>query len=382
MKKVFILAAAAITFAACTDENYLGENKEFTKTDNPIGFNMLTSATSRAELSGKAAADSLHNVFYVYGIKNESANFGTITTNDVNNVMNNYKVVYADGTAMSTTSNTEGWEYVAKALTSTEVSNYTPNAGTEAQTIKYWDWGAANYTFTAFSVNPTYAGNVKVAKIYLDGDDVFADDAELENGEGSKYNYGYKLTLTSLPTLAGIYLSDRVYIEKSSNETRTEHNKYGGQVNFKFRNFGAKVRAAFYETIPGYTVTIDKMYDATNTANTTNFVASCPNIADLSTTTSSDPVTVLVTYYDATDATTENQPKVTVSGTPTASATLKLGTGVFTTDGLAEDNTTPTWDKENGAYTFVLPQETNDKPMKITVDRMARPCEASTPSTP
>ena len=163
MKKVFILAAAAITFAACTDENYLGENKEFTKTDNPIGFNMLTSATSRAELSGKAAADSLHNVFYVYGIKNESesTNLGAILADgtDANNVMNNYKVIYADGTAMSTTSNTEGWEYVAQALTSNEKDSYTPNAGTEAQTIKYWDWGASDYTFTAFSVNPDLTMN-------------------------------------------------------------------------------------------------------------------------------------------------------------------------------------------------------------------------------
>ena len=81
--------------------------------------------------------------------------------------MNNYVVKYVDGSDFTTTSNTAGWEYVGYTLSTAEQTNVTPNGTTEAQTIKYWDWGASDYTFTAFSVNPDYVDNVKVEKIYL-----------------------------------------------------------------------------------------------------------------------------------------------------------------------------------------------------------------------
>ena len=35
---------------------------------------------------------------------------------------------------------------------------------------------------------------------------------------------------------------------------------YGKVVTFSFRSLATKIRLAFYETIPGYTVTIDKFY--------------------------------------------------------------------------------------------------------------------------
>lgn len=374
MKKLYLFAAAALTLAACTDEAYLGENKEFTKTDNPIGFNMSTPAMSRADITGKNAADKLGSTFYVYGIKNETGNVGTITTNNVNNVMNNYVVKYVDGSDFTTTSNTAGWEYVGYTLSTAEQTNVTPNGATEAQTIKYWDWGATDYTFTAITaaqtdVNPTSGdAKVKIEKINAEKD---ADENAL-----TVYDQGYKISIYPGASTGSIYIADRVNIAKSENTDRTAHNIYGGQVNFKFRNLGTQVRAAMYETVPGYTVTIDKMYNGETTpaAVTNNFVAAFQNSS--APTSGTTPMIATVTYYDnsTANAAVTNQPKVTFSGAVT-SPTLTLGdattlanNGIKKGAVLGETIDNAIYDLTSKGYTMVLPNEANTNNMTITVD--------------
>lgn len=366
MKKLYLLAAAALTLAACTDEAYLGENKEFTNTDNPIGFNMSTPAMSRADITGKEAAKKLDNAFFVYGIKDETTiGAGKILPTgetNVHNVMNNYVVTYAENSAMTTTSNTEGWEYVGNTLTTEQKTNVTPNAGTEAQTIKYWDWGAKDYTFTAITASQynIKKGFVTIAKI---NDSSTGKDA---------YDQGYTLTISDKAGFDSIFIADRVYIERSNNTDRTEHNVYGGQVNFKFRSLGTKVRAGMYETVPGYTVTVDKMYGNSSDVSTTNFMASCPN----TTIAEGKSITATVTYNDG-ETTVKNQPTVAFTGATDAllaNNTLKLGTNVFTTGDpatavtLSSSSAAPTYDTDGGGYTFVLPQEDNDKDMTVKLD--------------
>ena len=379
MKKLYLLAAAALTLAACTDEAYLGENKELTNTDNPIGFNMSTPAMSRADITGEEAAGKLGNRFYVYGIKNEgSVGAGGVASDgsDANNVMNNYVVTYKDGSAMTTTSNTEGWEYVGNSLTADKDAEYVlPNAGAgEVQTIKYWDWGATDYTFTAITAANADIenGTIKIVKI---------NDA----AKTAVTDQGYTITVTNDNTadpatvadLTKLYIADRVNITKTADGTyegRTEHNQYGGQVNFTFRNFGAQVRVAMYETVPGYTVTIDKLYDGAGAAGTDKFVADCPN----KTAPAKGEMTATVTYNPLTSA-AKNQPTVAFDGA-IANATLTLGNnlhGAYTPTGsstatpgvtIGESITTATYDKlvdSKPAYTFVLPQEQD-----ATVDSM------------
>lgn len=383
MKKLYLLAAAALTLAACTDEAYLGENKALTNTDNPIGFNMSTPAMSRADMTGKTAADALGGKFYVDAIKNEKTNIGTIEKLNANDVMDNYVVTYADGSAFTTTSNTEGWEYVGNKLTAEEATNVTPNGGsTDAQTIKYWDWGAADYTFTAISALGTDItnGDVKIVK-------------NRTANTTDAYKNGYTLTISDDATFSDIYIADRVNIVKPTTTTdpnRTDHNVYGGQVNFTFRSLGTKVRAGMYETVPGYTVTVNKMYGAETAGDSeTNFAASCPN----TTIAAGKSIEATVTYIAPNDPTTPtntdvvNHPTVTfanpegVSDALQAKSTLTLGTNIFAKTGTVQNPllttaAAPTYDTADGAYTFVLPQETNTTDMKVKVDYTLK-CDAT-----
>lgn len=74
--------------------------------------------------------------FKVWGYKNMGSNGSTLQ-----NVFPGYTVNYKSSSAHSTTSNTDGWEYV--------------NQGPVEQSIKYWDYNATAYRF--FGVAPATA---------------------------------------------------------------------------------------------------------------------------------------------------------------------------------------------------------------------------------
>lgn len=72
--------------------------------------------------------------FKVWGYKNMSYNDGTQAYGEKQLVFPGYRVDYA-GSAATTTTNTNGWDYIL--TTETE------------QTVKYWDWNAKAYRFFA-----------------------------------------------------------------------------------------------------------------------------------------------------------------------------------------------------------------------------------------
>ena len=73
--------------------------------------------------------------FKVWGYKNMSENAGDYS--GLQTVFPGYTVNWINGSAASTTTNSNGWEYVAQQTSGDE------------QTIKYWDWGAKAYRFFA-----------------------------------------------------------------------------------------------------------------------------------------------------------------------------------------------------------------------------------------
>ena len=92
----------------------------------PITFNGsqgIEAAVTRA--SGTPLHDAGVNQFHVWGYKN--------MTSGTQKVFPGYQVDWHDNSAATTTTNTNGWEYV----------------GISDQTIKYWDWGAKAYRFFA-----------------------------------------------------------------------------------------------------------------------------------------------------------------------------------------------------------------------------------------
>lgn len=366
MNKYLIIAASALALAGCSSDDFLGDGSGNGQNSAAIQFGGGTTKTHRATSTGVYKIENLKaNGFWVYGTKH-SADEDKTATND-QAVYTNYYLKYKDGTANHTQSNTAGWEYVG-VDNSNYRDNVTPNV-TQAQTIKYWDYSATAYTFYAATAKPSdvQEGKVIIKKITEDAD-----------ADGSVYTKGYEVTLKDGATWDELYFADRKVITKTTDAEHGKHDVYGGEVNFTFRNALTKVRVAMYETIPGYSVTIDKFYYTKDgeTAQTTE--ATDKFKADASNTpleTSPEGVTYKVVYYDETEAggQLKNQPKMlpNAAGKPGAEKkVLELGDGnnLKQDTKLSEIITTPTYDTNGGKYTLFMPQADNDKTLSLKVD--------------
>lgn len=362
MKKILFFASVIAALSSCTSSEYLGDVEPLAQevNDGSIRFSTGTKGMTRANKEGAEAADLLGNQFIVWGEKNESdgsqAGAGNL-------VFKNYVVNWADNSAFTTTSNTKNWEYVGfkydeLASNTTDYSgNVSPlitDATTTAQTIKYWDYSATGYTFTAVSAQKSdiTGGKVKITKI--------------ESG-ADVYKKGYTLTLDADADKSKIFVSDRLPIEPTAGTDRTAKNTYGGNVTLNFRNVLSQVRVGMYETISGYKVTLKKFYysdyptpgfDDMTAPKTANFVANALNVG------TSTETTLTVTY--SSDPAILNHPTIGVSGT--VANYLELGTGLKESVDLATTVLSPTYDQAGGDYTSVFPQETNNQNLKLKLD--------------
>ncbi len=342
----------ALCLTACVDDEYSGDDT--TLGEGTVSFGNTVAPFTRAGKTGKEAADALGGKFYVYGIKNETTVGPGILTSD-NLVFQNYKVTYTDGSANSSTSNSTGWEYVGNTLTTGEAANMD-NSGAATQTIKYWDYNASSYTFYAFAVanDDLEKGNIKVSKVTN-----YALDA---------YRNGYNVEVTADADPTKLYLSKRVEITASTNKDKTQVNEYGGRVNMEFRNAMAKVRVGMYETIPGYTLTIDAFRIADNaspafgdmtTAKTDGFAANLPYVKK------GTAGTMSVIYKDK-NTTEVNVPAVIFNAAH--DNVLALGSNLCQGKQLGDKATGVVYDQSGGDYTCVYPMEGNGNNMKLKVD--------------
>lgn len=371
MKKIYLLAMALAAMVSCTSDDFVGDQAVRESNENAaISFGFDVPTVTRA--SGAGAATALSNQFVVYGEKSETTDGAAPAAGKL--VFQNYKVAYTASTAYTTQSNTKNWEYVGQNWTDEEHANITTST-TDVQTIKYWDYSATNYVFTAVSALPAdiQNGRVKITKI-----------TNAASSDNEAYDKGYTITLAKsgsagsyvYPTFNKIFLSDRQVISSDGAGTDREAiNKYGGNVTLTFRNMLSQVRAGVYETIPGYDVTEIKFYvgsgqstlaTKTVSSETKNaFGALAPN-----TTVNDFEGSLKVTYYNS--GTLINQPKVAInSGSTAAKTDLVLGTNLSTIStssplGIVSNN--PTWDTANGDYTEVLPQIDNTTNLKLKVD--------------
>ena len=394
-KKHLLFAAAAMAMAGCANDTDLSSGNSTAQGDGSIAFNMTTPATTRGELDGQNAATKLNSTFFVWGEKNEGKENNTITSNVAaeNTVFQNYTVSY-NGNANSTTSNTKGWEYVGLASTVSS-DNMTPKTPT-TQTIKYWDANAADYTFTAVSAVSTdiTSRNVKIEK----------KTAAPEGG--TKYDKGYDITVKTMDAAANVYVADRVNITKGDLSTSNEKNKYGGYVNFTFRNFQSKVRFGIFENVPGYKVIITKIAGKTATTGGDDGSATSTDkeytptnkgfgvtVTSASIIEAGDNTKYHVTYEpkvgkNKTQQVAENTVKFTVDNSATKVDYLNTGGENWlstkftdwkatTTDNkfIGESATDATYDKTTGsgsdenakAYTAILPNPQNESDMKLTI---------------
>ena len=239
---------AVMTMAACTSDDFVGDERlrEANENGRPMSFNLTSAPQTRAQRTGADAASDLNNNFVVWGDKTKSDNTQI--------VFNNYQVNYVTNSANTTTTNSAGWEYVGY----TNLPNGTTTTSGIGQTIKYWDYSASNYNFFAYSLGKGHT---------TDG----ASPTTTYATASAMTSDGYTLSGTD-DQLKACYISDKKTITPSASS--------GTEVELQFRNFASKVKMAFYETIPGYSVNNVQFYpDAgtTTTAGDVPYLYASPN---------------------------------------------------------------------------------------------------------
>lgn len=240
MKKYLFFAASALALASCSSDDFVGDNSGnlHGTTNGEIAFAGETGKITRAgSIKGASAAELLGNKFYVLGTKGTLSNDNPTETK----VFDNYQVLWKANTAGTTSDNTNDWSYEGLDFTAL---NKTATTGGK-QTIKYWDYSQPQYDFIAYSIGSnalvTDANTITAEKVY---------GSSIETPKGTEYK-SYTLKGSSINDLQKCYYTDIVTVETKD---------YGKPVQFTFKNITAKVRVAFYETVPGYTVSNLEFY--------------------------------------------------------------------------------------------------------------------------
>ncbi|WP_440427025.1 hypothetical protein [Prevotella merdae] len=248
MRKYLIFAASALALASCSSDDFLGENPgNVQNATTAINFGGEAGKITRATSNEGTDVEKLDGQFKVYGVKNVNGFWQRVFVN--------YSVW--DVADKNTTSNTNGWEYVGKkGTTGLGTGNITLN-GPEDQTIKYWDYSASEYNFVAGSPIDAFAYNTPHDA--TSGTKI--TDATVSKLAGHIYANEAGPALEANP----VYIADPVKAKKDNND-------YKKTVTFNFQRQQSMVRVGFYETIPGYTITDIKFYEADGTSATSNNV--------------------------------------------------------------------------------------------------------------
>lgn len=258
MKKLFILAAAALMFTACSKDSEVVPSQE--KNDNTaIGFQVLNKNMSRAKLQ-----DEGHLNFGVFAYK---------STDATNNIMDDYLVGYMDATnkkgykftgANQTTITASNWayeklgtsEYTLDALGTGEnyylADNKRYMSNNANQYLRYWDKSAATTNFYAYApyVNKEF--------------NHFATGVTYNNGS-------HTMIFPAASIVAGFDERDKYEFLFAGKQV--ESGAYGNEVDLAFKHMNAKVRITFYEEIEGYQVTMKPLKEGTY-----NFISAVPSL--------------------------------------------------------------------------------------------------------
>lgn len=246
MNKYFLYAASALALASCSSDDFLGENSgNGQNASSAINFSGDAGKITRATSNTGDYVKMLDGQFKIYGVKKMSeTQFVT--------VFKDYSVWNA--AANTTTSNTNGWEYVgAKGATNLGTGNISLD---KDQTIKFWDYSASEYHFVAGSLIKNFTPD----PLIVGKDITYATISGLAGHITANDKDGTGTALETNP----VYVSEPVIVKKE---------KYQEPVQFKFVRQQAMVRVGFYETIPGYSIHNVNFYDAEgNVSNGNNII--------------------------------------------------------------------------------------------------------------
>lgn len=368
MKKSLFIAVSALALASCSSEDFVGTEGGNVENgaNKAINFAGETGKTTRAANGNKvgaAAAELLGGKFYVLGTK------GTLPTGSptTTKVFDNYQVEWGANTAGTSSDNTNDWKYAGLGFVAL---NTTTHAAGDKQTIKYWDYSQPQYDFIAYSIGNNTLVTDKTAT--LNDNEVLGTTIVTPNGNNNNTYTSYSLKATKINDLKECYYTDVTTVVKDN---------YGKPVQFTFKNLTAKVRVAFYETVPGYSVKELQFYSDENTGRV-NLTSEESKSATLYTTGTEDYIAkngeITVTYpvvgSSAQTAGTKgyNKAVVSVNSNEGADKTTKLALGTvnYTTEKLATSakEASMAGKKDDSYYTAVLPTATNGKPLTLRMN--------------
>ena len=186
----------------------------------PITFNGsqgIEAAVTRA--SGTPLSEKAQH-FHVWGYKN--------MTSETQTVFPGYQVDWGANTAYTTTSNTNGWEYV----------------GISDQTIKYWDWSAQAYRF--------FAATGWTGTTALDFTD--AENADKTYGTSGTNTYSVSMLANTADIKDNLYFSRLWY--STGNPTAYPDKQFGKPVTLEFVKPYARVRFIYNYVYPREGITL------------------------------------------------------------------------------------------------------------------------------
>lgn len=251
MQKYFYLSAAlALVLTSCASDEIVDQgSQQASDKVEAINFKTGVRALTRADHVDADAAALLNNNFVVEGIKGN----GTTQTE----VFDHYNVNYTASSANTTESNTDDWEYVG-------IGKHGLSAAS-TQTIKYWDYSASQYDFIAFSYGKSNYENAVLTEMK------YANLGKTVDATGNT-NAVYTIT-GNAEELSKTYIADLVTVYN-----RDGVSEFGTTVvTPRFRCLGTKVRIAFYETVPGYSVKNVKFYSEAWDESTATTAAGAAN---------------------------------------------------------------------------------------------------------
>ena len=246
---LYLVATMMLLLAGCADTTNLGDqNGAANGTNGAIAFGGSFKAVTRADHTGAEAADELGNQFIVNAIKATNA---APDPDPRQTVFQDYTVNWITNSAGTTLTNTSNWEYAGQ-------THYFPVTSTP-QDIKFWDWSQDYYNFAAYSVGK---GNTMVVKTKAGADNngiTEGEDPAANTVFVTPFNY---TNVTGWPYFLRGRKEDlfKCYI---TDMTTVPHANFGNVVELKFRSLAAKVRVAFYENIPGYSIKDLHFYEST-----------------------------------------------------------------------------------------------------------------------
>lgn len=235
MKKYLFIAASALALASCSSEDFVGTEGGNVENgaNKAINFGGNAGKITRATSNTGSPAEMLDGQFRIYGVKKMSET-------QIVSVFNEYSV-WDVANKNTTTSNTDGWEYVgAKGTSNLGKGGITLD---KDQTIKFWDYSASEYHFVAGSP----ISNFKYTLV--PGKDI--ESATIKGLAGHIIPNNSETALTTHP----VYIADPKVVKNKNTE-------YKNAVEFSFKRQQAMVRVGFYETIPGYSIHNVNFYDA------------------------------------------------------------------------------------------------------------------------